>query len=84
MTDIDITIGTRVAFKRAFLQSTGQFTGWVPFARGVVIDELKSVPGIVSIKWDDRRRIAGEANPVFSRANVNNLVREDRIHLEPV
>lgn len=83
--DAEITVGTRVAFKRAFLQSTGQFTGWVPFARGVVVDVvLPGVPEIVRIKWDDRHRIAGEANPPFSRANVNNLVREDRIHLEPV
>ena len=80
-----ITIGTRVAFKRAFLQSTGQISGWVPFARGVVIGIDPSFSsGLASIKWDDRSRIAGQPNPVFSSVLVSNLVREDRIHLEPV
>jgi hypothetical protein len=76
-----ITIGSRVAFKRAFLRSTSQFTGWVPFARGTVVESLN---GIVGIQWEDRSRFAGEPNPEFSRANVCNLVLADRIHLEPV
>ncbi|WP_316172953.1 hypothetical protein [Bradyrhizobium sp. SZCCHNRI2049] len=72
-----ITIGTRVAFSREFLRNTGQFTGWAPFARGVVhsLLPLSDDRFVATVSWDD-----GSASGVL---NVN-LVREDRLHLEPV
>jgi hypothetical protein len=83
MTHNEITEGTRVAYARSFLQSTAQVTGWAAFAAGVVVDVSKVLPEIVTIKWDEKNR-SGERGPAFSRVNVKNLVREDRIHLEPV
>lgn len=77
-----ITIGTRVAFSRAFLRNTSQFTGWAPFARGVVVGAAEEIPSLVTIRWDDRSRFSGETGPSLSRVNIANLVREDRIHLE--
>lgn len=72
----EITKGHRVAFSRAFLRSTGQFTGWAPFARGTV-EAFNPLGGITlaRIAWADGAR---------SSVNVNNLVRVDRLHLEPV
>jgi hypothetical protein len=72
-----INIGCRVAFSRQFLRNTGQFTGWAPFARGVVTWQSAPIrDGMhrVTVEWDDK-----------SLSNVLdcNLVREDRIHLEP-
>jgi hypothetical protein len=72
-----INIGCRVAFARQFLRNTGQFTGWAPFARGEVVLQSKPLRDgvhMVTVKWDDN-----------STSNVLdcNLVREDRIHLEP-
>lgn len=72
-----IEIGMRVKFARTFLQSTGQFTGWAPFAKGRVIalDTLCPELTIATVRW-------GDADP--SRVNVKNLWPADRIHLEPV
>ena len=71
-------VGERVAFSRAFLQSTGQIAGGVPFMRGKVekLEELS--PGFVLayVLWDG----AQEARPV----NAENLVAVSRLHLEPV
>jgi hypothetical protein len=77
-----ITVGTRVAYAREFLRSTGQYTGWAPFARGVVIKSAK-IHDVVLIKWDTKNS-SGESGPAQSHVNVHNLVREDRIHLEPI
>jgi hypothetical protein len=74
---IQITVGCRVAFSREFLRNTGQYTGWAPFARGEVI-EISTFSGgvtLVNVAWD---------HTASSRVNIKNLVREDRIHLEPV
>ena len=47
-------IGDRVAYSVAFLKSTGQRTGWAPFARGTVTGtEPFGNRVLVSIKWDD-------------------------------
>ena len=75
-----ITSGTRVAYSRQFLRSTGQYTGWAPFARGVV---ATAVGDLVLVRWD-AKNLSGEPGPETSHVNVHNLVREDRIHLEPV
>ena len=72
-----IKIGDRVAFSRAHLRNTGQFTGWAPFARGIVVSQSKPLREgvhLVSVQWDDCDA---------SSALDCNLVRADRIHLEP-
>jgi hypothetical protein len=76
-----ITVGTRVAFSRQWLRSTATFTGWRAFGHGTV-EAVEN--GIATVRWDDRTRIAGEPAPASSRVLAANLVREDRIHLEPV
>jgi hypothetical protein len=74
----NIGIGDRVRFSRAFLQSTGQYTGWAPFARGIVREMNTLSPGctICAVQWD-----GGSA---YAQVNRANLWREDRTHLEPV
>ena len=71
-----IKVGTRVAFKRQFLRDTMALTGWRPFARGevVTVDAIGEI-GLMTIKWDDGH---------ISNVLASNLVREDRLHLEPV
>jgi hypothetical protein len=39
-----ISVGTRVACSRAFLRNTGQYTGWAPFACGVVVEITQEDP----------------------------------------
>lgn len=62
-----ITAGDRVAFSAAFLRSTGQFTGRVPFLRGDIasLDDLGSCV-LALIQWNDGTE---------SRVNVKNLAR---------
>lgn len=78
-TDRQITVGARVAFAREFLRNTGQFTGWAPFARGVVMLQSKPLrEGVhmVTVQWDKGSKPSNVLDC--------NLVREDRIHLELV
>lgn len=68
--------GDKVAYSRKFLQAIGCNTGWMPFARG----EVTRIDGgngwrLCHIKWSD-----GHESHVLDR----NLVKQDRIHLEPV
>jgi hypothetical protein len=75
-----INVGDRVAFSRAWLRSTGHFTGEVPFLRGVVRDVVRigsgfDVPAIVTVAWDGAHE---------QRVLACNLVRVDRIPFEPV
>lgn len=66
-----IMVGDVVKYARHFLQSTGMYTGAIPFAEG----EVTSIrQGIASINWNTE-----EAPP---RVNIVNLVRKDRLHLE--
>jgi hypothetical protein len=48
-----VSVGDKVAYSKAFLRSTGQFTGPVPFARGKV-KELTTLGSITlaTIEWD--------------------------------
>ena len=73
----NIEKGDCVMFSRAFLRNTGQFTGPVPFAKGIVSDiiDLGDDLLIARIRWGDGST---------TRANVKNLIRCDRRHLEPV
>ncbi|MCY2985011.1 MAG: hypothetical protein NTY15_15410 [Planctomycetota bacterium] len=62
----DIAVGDKVCYSRTFLQSTGQLTGDVPFARGIVtaIESLGETK-LAAIDWD---------NPDMpQRVNVANL-----------
>ena len=48
------SIGDKVKFRREFLQSTGQYTGDVPFAKGVVreVKDMSDDRQIVTVEWD--------------------------------
>jgi len=72
-----ISKGTRVAYSRTFLNSTAQHAGWAPFARGRVVKidgHRRGGLRLATVLWDDKRT---------TYVNVLNLVREDRLHLEP-
>lgn len=72
-----ITVGDRVRYSRAFLQSTMQYAGAVPHARGTVIAvaiEDKKFR-LVTVEWD---------NVSASNVLACNLTPESRVHLEPV
>ena len=47
-------IGDRVQFSQKFLRNTGQFTGDVPFAKGIVTEIEKFGQGftLVTVDWD--------------------------------
>ena len=64
----EIKVGDRVCYSRRFLQSTGQFTGNIPHARGVVtaLVELGGTT-LAEIDWSDDETPA--------RVNVANLTR---------
>ena len=61
-----ISVGDRVAYKASFLRSTGQTTGDVPFARGVV-ESVKDYGGmsIANVNWNDPE--------IPSKVNTKNL-----------
>ncbi len=63
-----IRIGDRVGYSHAFLKSTGQFTGPVPFAKGKVTD-LVGFGGLTLaiVAWD--------TPDMPERVNVANLAR---------
>jgi hypothetical protein len=50
------TIGSRVRFSKAWLQSTGTYTGPVPQLRGTVaaVRTFSSCPAMVAVDWDVR------------------------------
>jgi len=77
-----IKVGDRVAFSRAHLRSTRQFTGWAPFARGTVIQIDDFGRGALSPDLSVATVVWGDHEP--TRIDVKDLVREDHIHLEPV
>lgn len=64
----EFQIGDSVCYSRTYLQSTGQFTGDVPFARGVVqcLVPLGQIT-LAEIAWDT------EGLP--DRVNIANLSR---------
>ena len=62
-----IEIGARVRYTRAFLRSTGMYTGDIPFARGTVVS-LETLGGdctLARIDWGDP--------DIPKRVNVCNL-----------
>lgn len=63
-----IKIGDRVGYSHAFLQSTGQHTGPVPFAKGTVTDLVPFGSATLAIvDWD--------TPDIPDRVNVANLAR---------
>jgi hypothetical protein len=64
-----IAVNDRVAFAKGWLQSTGQHTGDIPFARGKVtaIKEVGEM-SIATVDWDGNPEIP-------TRVNVRNLAR---------
>jgi hypothetical protein len=62
-----IQVGDIVGYSKAFLQSTGQYTGDAPFARGKVItlEPLGTDIILAEIEWDKP--------DLPSRVNVKNL-----------
>lgn len=47
------SVGEKVKFSRDFLRNTGQYTGDVPFARGIVqeVSDLVDMQ-LVTVQWD--------------------------------
>ncbi|WP_254509547.1 hypothetical protein [Anatilimnocola floriformis] len=64
----EIQVGDRVCYSQRFLQSTGQYTGDVPFARGIVtaLVPLGSIM-LAEIDWQN--------DELPARVNVANLSR---------
>lgn len=70
-----ISVGDTVGYRKAFLQSTGQYTGDVPFARGKVtaLLPLGDDTTLAEIDWD--------RDGLPPRVNVKNLSTIKRIQL---
>ena len=62
-----VQIGDTVGYSKAFLQSTGQYTGDAPFARGKVLalHQLGQDTILAEIEWDKP--------DLPTRVNVRNL-----------
>jgi hypothetical protein len=67
--------GDRVAFAAAFLKSTAQHTGEVPFMRGTVTEQVDHSPDfrLVTVQWDGRG---------FSKVLASNLTLVSRIAID--
>jgi hypothetical protein len=71
-----LMVGDIVKYSRAFLQSTGMYTGSVPHATGKIINLSGTKDFILAtIEWNDP--------DLPKRVNVKNLVLKSRLHLEP-
>lgn len=51
----NLQIGDRVAYSKNFLKSTGQYTGDIPFARGIVtaIQFIAPTYSLVTVDWNN-------------------------------
>jgi hypothetical protein len=67
-----LKVGDKVAYSKAFLQSTGSYTGDIPHARG-------KVTGLISIGETTLAEIAWDRPDMPTRVNVKNLVSDQRI-----
>jgi hypothetical protein len=70
-----IQVGDTVGYSKQFLQSTGQYTGDAPFARGKVLElhSLGTETILAEIEWDKPG--------LPSRVNVKNLSTVKEIQL---
>lgn len=75
----EIKKGSKVAYSATFLRNTGQYTGAMPFARGVVthIENSGGKPWLATIKWTN-----DYDDEIPKKVNVANLVLVDRIPFE--
>ena len=70
-----IKVGDKVAYSKAFLQSTGSYTGDIPHARGEVTALIPiGETTLAEIEWD--------RPDMPARVNVKNLVTVKRIAYE--
>lgn len=67
--------GDRVKYSRAFLRNTGQLTGPIPFANGIIQD-IEKWDGCTLAVVD----FGGELGT--KRVNTSNLVHVDDLHKE--
>lgn len=75
-------LGDIVAFRAAFLRSISDYSHASASRRGAVIDLHPIAPG-VDLVVIDGAQWAGDPG-AYCRVLSTNLVRADRIHLEPV
>jgi hypothetical protein len=70
-----IEVGDRVCYSQRFLQSTGQYTGDVPFARGIVT-ALKSLGSLTlaEIDWDNKDMPARVPTSNLSRVTDKGIL----------
>ncbi len=64
-----IKVGDKVGYSHDWLRSTGNHTGPIPFARGVVIELAELSPGctLARVDWNDP--------DIPARVHVGNLAR---------
>ena len=76
----EIRKGDVVMYARAFLRSTGQYTGPIPFMKGMVVDveKKKGMPDVAHVLWN----YEDPSEEVMHRVLVTNLVKKSRLHLE--
>jgi hypothetical protein len=68
-----VKVGDRVAYSKGFLRSTGQYTGDMPAAKGIVtaLVPLGTETTLAEIEWDKP--------DLPARVNVKNLCRVNSI-----
>ncbi len=70
-----IKVGDKVAYSKAYLQSTGSYTGDIPHARG-------EVTALIPLGETTLAEIAWDRPEMPARVNVKNLVTVKRIAYE--
>lgn len=72
-------IGDRVKYSRDFLRSTGQFTGPIPFARGIIqeISLVGNTLKLATVVWDN-----DILEEIPKRVNIKNLAGEKKLEVE--
>ncbi|HWY87125.1 MAG TPA: hypothetical protein VNX28_10390 [Gemmataceae bacterium] len=70
-----LKVGDKVAYSKAFLQSTGSYTGDIPHARG-------EVTALISIGETTLAEITWDKPDLPAKVNVKNLVSVQRIAYE--
>lgn len=73
-----INVGDRVAYRAAYMRSIGSYSYDLASRRGVVksvVIPLHNGHAVVAVHWDDG---------FGANINTANLIRADKLHLEPV
>jgi hypothetical protein len=82
-----LKVGDHVAWSAQWLRSAGIVSGALPAARGVVlrVEEMRGGGGrLALVQWDQGAAKVGRRKRQGQVVNAANLVREDRLGLEPV